>query len=130
MLKSLLYNNFIVCNKDNSSSLCEPCQLGKFIRLPFFRLNNVENNVFDVIHSDIRTSLISSISGIQYNVIFINYNSQVNVSRSAGGRDLEAITHQSFAPKQRRFNTYLSFMSSRQEHIYRNIPRHLRFISY
>lgn len=38
VLKSLISNNIILCNKDNSSALCEPCQLGKIVRLPFYNL--------------------------------------------------------------------------------------------
>lgn len=71
VLKYLLSNNSIIYNKGSSSLLCVPCQLGKFVSLPFFRSNNVASNIFDIIHFDIWTSPVSSISRIRYYVIFL-----------------------------------------------------------
>ncbi|KAI3768082.1 hypothetical protein L2E82_18514 [Cichorium intybus] len=62
VLKSLVSNKFIACNKDANSISCHACKLGKFVRLPFLNSNSVVANAFDIIHSDIWTSPITSIS--------------------------------------------------------------------
>lgn len=66
----LLSNNFISCNKIVSDVICNACQLGKHVILPFYSSNKVVNYSFDLIHSHIWTSPLPSLSGLKYYVIF------------------------------------------------------------
>lgn len=75
VLQFLLSNKFITCNKDSIYVTCNSCNLGKHVRLPFTSSISVVSNAFDIIHSDIWTSPISSISGINYYVLFLDHYS-------------------------------------------------------
>ncbi|GJX09187.1 ribonuclease H-like domain-containing protein [Tanacetum coccineum] len=74
VLRHLVSNNFISCNKEKPHVLCHACQLGKHVRLPFVSSNTVVTSCFDIIHSDVWTSPISSLSGFKYYfVLFRTY---------------------------------------------------------
>ncbi|GKC82302.1 hypothetical protein Tco_1138019 [Tanacetum coccineum] len=65
MLRRLVSRNFISCNKEKPPVLCHACQLGKHIRLPFVSSNTSVTSRFDIVHSDVWTSPISSLSGFK-----------------------------------------------------------------
>ena len=73
VLRLLALNKLISYNKTKSMTLCNACQLGKQVRLPFLLSNSVVSNLFDIVHSDVWTSPLPSVSGIQYYVIFLNH---------------------------------------------------------
>ncbi|PWA99952.1 ribonuclease H-like domain-containing protein [Artemisia annua] len=75
VLRRLVSNNFISCNKEKPPVLCHACQLGKHVRLPFVSSDTIVNACFDVIHSDVWTSPISSLSGFKYYVLFLDHYS-------------------------------------------------------
>ncbi|GJV46170.1 ribonuclease H-like domain-containing protein [Tanacetum coccineum] len=52
--------NLISCNKSKLSALCHACQLGKHVKLPFYSYEFSVQSVFEIIHSDLWTSPISS----------------------------------------------------------------------
>ncbi|GKE18600.1 hypothetical protein Tco_1426177, partial [Tanacetum coccineum] len=52
VLRHLVSNNFISCNKEKPHVLCHACQLGKHVRLPFVSSNTVVASCFEIIHSD------------------------------------------------------------------------------
>nr|GFA70510.1 ribonuclease H-like domain-containing protein [Tanacetum cinerariifolium] len=56
--------------------LCHACQLGKHVRLSFVNSNTVVTSCFDIIHSDVWTSPIPSLSGFKYYVLFFDHYSQ------------------------------------------------------
>ncbi|GKE76298.1 ribonuclease H-like domain-containing protein, partial [Tanacetum coccineum] len=62
VLRSLVSNNLISCNKTQSSVLCHACQLGKHVRIPFSLSETIVKAPFDIIHSDLWTSPITSVS--------------------------------------------------------------------
>ncbi|GJZ05840.1 reverse transcriptase domain-containing protein [Tanacetum coccineum] len=62
VLRLLVSNNLISCNKTQSSVLCHACQLGKHVRLPFSLSETIVKAHFDIIHSDLWTSPITSVS--------------------------------------------------------------------
>ncbi|GJY09148.1 hypothetical protein Tco_0377333 [Tanacetum coccineum] len=66
VLCHLVSNNFISCNKEKPSVLCPASQLGKHVRLQFVSSNTLVTSCFDIIHSDLWTSPIPSISGFKY----------------------------------------------------------------
>ncbi|GKB22141.1 ribonuclease H-like domain-containing protein, partial [Tanacetum coccineum] len=51
-------------------------ELGKHVKLPFVSSSSSVASSFDIIHSDIWTSLIPSLSGFQYYVLFLDHYSQ------------------------------------------------------
>ncbi|GJY65645.1 ribonuclease H-like domain-containing protein [Tanacetum coccineum] len=73
VLRHLVSNNFISCNKEKPPMLCHSCQLGKHVRLPFVSSNTVVTSCFDIIHSDVLTSPISSLSGFKYYIIISHH---------------------------------------------------------
>ncbi|GKA37805.1 ribonuclease H-like domain-containing protein [Tanacetum coccineum] len=76
VLRPLVSSNFISCTKEKPPVLCHACQLGKHARLPFVSSNTVVTFCFDIIHSDVWTSPIPSLSGFKYYVLFLDHYSQ------------------------------------------------------
>ncbi|GKB27817.1 ribonuclease H-like domain-containing protein [Tanacetum coccineum] len=76
VLRRLVSSNFISYNKEKPPVLCHACQLGKHVRLPFVSSSTVISSCFDIIHSDVWTSPIPSISGFKYYVFFLDHYSQ------------------------------------------------------
>ncbi|GJR79247.1 ribonuclease H-like domain-containing protein [Tanacetum coccineum] len=64
VLRSLVSNNFISCNKTKSLVLSHACQLGKHVQLPFSLSETIVKSPFDIIHSDLWTSPLSSITAL------------------------------------------------------------------
>ncbi|GJU32996.1 ribonuclease H-like domain-containing protein [Tanacetum coccineum] len=73
VLRRLESSHFISCNKSKLSALCHACQLGKHTKLPFYSSVSHVASVFDIVHSDLWTSPISSESGIKYYAIFLDH---------------------------------------------------------
>lgn len=59
-------------SNSNKTSLCDYCQLGKSKRLPFSASHRQTLTPLSLIHTDIWTSPITSISGYKYYVVFID----------------------------------------------------------
>lgn len=71
-LKALASSSSISITKTDLTTLCHACQLGKQVRLPFYNSSSVVSQPFELIHSDLWTSPVSSISGIKYDLIFLD----------------------------------------------------------
>ncbi|KAJ9565218.1 hypothetical protein OSB04_001184 [Centaurea solstitialis] len=67
----LVSRKFIACSSQ-SSALCHVCQLGKHCRLPFSLSTTKTSRVFELIHSDLWTSPVISLSGFKYYVLFLD----------------------------------------------------------
>ncbi|GJU86194.1 ribonuclease H-like domain-containing protein [Tanacetum coccineum] len=76
VLRHLVCNNVISCNKEKPPVLCHACQLGKHVRLPFVSSSTIVTLCFEIIHSDVWTSPIPSLSGFKYYVLFLDHYSQ------------------------------------------------------
>ncbi|GKB87010.1 ribonuclease H-like domain-containing protein [Tanacetum coccineum] len=76
VLRRLVSHNFISCNKEKPPALCHACQLGKHVRLSFASSNTLVTYFFDIVHSDVWTSPIPSLSGYKYYVLFFDHYSQ------------------------------------------------------
>jgi histone deacetylase 1/2 len=61
-----------LCNKDNSPSVCHACQLGRHIRLPFHTSGSRASSAFDLIHCDLWTSPVISVSGYKYYLVTLD----------------------------------------------------------
>ncbi|GJU75919.1 ribonuclease H-like domain-containing protein [Tanacetum coccineum] len=70
VLRRLVSNNFISCNKEKPHVLCHACQQDKHVRLPFVSSDTMVTSCFDIIHSDVWTSSIPSLSGFKYCLVF------------------------------------------------------------
>jgi histone deacetylase 1/2 len=55
-----------------SPSLCDACQLGKHVRLPFVSSSSVTYVPFQLVHADIWTSPVISFSGFKYYLVLID----------------------------------------------------------
>ncbi|KAJ9565668.1 hypothetical protein OSB04_001634 [Centaurea solstitialis] len=67
----LMSCKFISCS-GKTSSVCHACQLGKHCRLPFSVSSTKTSRVFELIHSDLWTSPVTSLSGFKYYVLFLD----------------------------------------------------------
>ncbi|KAJ9567646.1 hypothetical protein OSB04_003612 [Centaurea solstitialis] len=67
----LVSRKFIACSSQ-TSILCHACQLGKHCRLPFSLSTTKTSRVFELIHSDLWTSHVTSLSGFKYYVLFLD----------------------------------------------------------
>ncbi|GKB54896.1 ribonuclease H-like domain-containing protein, partial [Tanacetum coccineum] len=52
VLRRLVSNNVISCNKEKPPVLCHACQLGKHVRLPFVSSTTIVSSCFEIVHSD------------------------------------------------------------------------------
>jgi hypothetical protein len=69
----LLSEFCLPCNKDLHDPLvCESCQQGKHVRLPFSSSSSYSSFPFDLLHCDIWTSPHTSISGFQYYLVILD----------------------------------------------------------
>ncbi|GJX04915.1 ribonuclease H-like domain-containing protein [Tanacetum coccineum] len=75
VLRRLVSNNVISCNKEKPRVLCHACQLGKHVRLPFVSSSTIVTSCFEIIHSDVWTSPIPSLYGFKYYVLFLDHYS-------------------------------------------------------
>lgn len=64
--------NFISCNKDFPGGLCHAYQLGKHRKLPFYPSNTFSRAPFEIIHSDLWTSLVLILTGFPYYIYFLD----------------------------------------------------------
>jgi hypothetical protein len=64
-LSSLSRSSFIQCTS-KKHDFCHACQLGKHTRLPFCSSSHCAEHLFDLIHIDLWTSPIVSVSGSMY----------------------------------------------------------------
>lgn len=71
-LKSLLSSNALRCNKQDHTSVCDACQLDKQIKLSFHSSDSTVTAPFDIVHSDLWTSPVLSLSGHKYYVLFLD----------------------------------------------------------
>jgi hypothetical protein len=64
-LSQVLSSFDFTCNKDCSSA-CNSCRLGKHTRLPFSSSNTVTSAPFQLLHYNVWTSPVPSVSGFQF----------------------------------------------------------------
>ena len=69
----LISSRSMPCNKHYKPISCRACNLGKHIRLPFYSSSSTVNNCFDIVHSDLWESPVTSISGIKYYIVFLDH---------------------------------------------------------
>jgi hypothetical protein len=70
-LYSLSRSSFIQCTS-TKHDFCHACQLGKHTRLPFCSSSYRVEHPFDLIHLDLWTSLVVSVSGSRYYLVILD----------------------------------------------------------
>jgi hypothetical protein len=70
-LSSLSRSSFISCTS-TTHDFCHACQLGKHTRLPFSSSSSRAEKAFDLLHLDLWTSLIISVSSSKYYLIILD----------------------------------------------------------
>jgi histone deacetylase 1/2 len=71
-LQSLASSASIPFSKPADVSLCHACQLGRHVRLPFSSSLSRASRNFDLIHCDLWTSPIISVSGFKYYLVIVH----------------------------------------------------------
>jgi len=56
----------------NKDQVCDSCLMGKSKQLPFLPSNRLSTTIFELVHTDLWTSPIPSISGCKYYLIFVD----------------------------------------------------------
>jgi hypothetical protein len=71
VLSNLSRSSFIHCTS-NKHKFCHACQLGKHTRLPFHSSSHRAEHPFDLIHLDLWTSPVVSVSGSMYYLVILD----------------------------------------------------------
>jgi hypothetical protein len=71
-LSKLITSSVISCNKDDANHICHVCQLGRHARLPFSSSSSRASHNFDLIHCNLWTSPIVSVSGYKYYLVILD----------------------------------------------------------
>ena len=72
-LSSILSEFSIPCNRDSHNpTVCESCQLGKHVRLPFSTSFSSSTFPFELLHCDLWTSPHNSVSGFKYYLVILD----------------------------------------------------------
>jgi hypothetical protein len=72
VLSQLSRSSVITCPRTSSESLCHACQLGRHIRLPFPTSLSRAVRAFDLIHCDLWTYPVPSVSGYNYYLVILD----------------------------------------------------------
>jgi hypothetical protein len=70
-LSSLSWSSFIQCTS-KKHDFCHACQLGKHTRLPFYSSSHRAEHPFDLIHLDLWTSHVVSVSDSKYYLVILD----------------------------------------------------------
>jgi hypothetical protein len=70
-LSKLLSDSSVVCSR-RTHDFCQACQLGRHTRMPFVSSTSCAHNIFDLIHCDMWTSPVVSVSGHKYYLLIID----------------------------------------------------------
>jgi hypothetical protein len=70
-LSSLSRSSFIQCTS-NKHDFCHACQLGKHTKLPFCSSSHRAEHTFDLMHLDLWTSHVVSVSGSKYYLVILD----------------------------------------------------------
>jgi hypothetical protein len=73
-LSKMLSDSSVVCNRHNHD-FCRACQLGRHTRMPFVSSTSRADTIFDLIHCDLWTSPVVSVSGHKYYLLILDHHS-------------------------------------------------------
>ena len=71
-LMQLSRSSDIRCTRAHDEHLCHACQLGRHVRLPFSSSSSHAARIFDLVHCDLWTSPVISISGYKYYLVVVD----------------------------------------------------------
>jgi hypothetical protein len=74
VLSKLSHDSSVVCSR-HTHDLCHACQLGRHICLPFVSFYSHADNNFDLIHCDLWTSPVGSVSDYKYYMVILDDHS-------------------------------------------------------
>jgi hypothetical protein len=72
VLSKLSSTSAITCPQSRVVSLCHDCQFGRHVRLPFPSSSTLALQPFDLIHCDLWTSHVLSVSGYMYYLVILD----------------------------------------------------------
>jgi hypothetical protein len=74
VLSKVSHDSSVICSR-RCHDLCHACKLGHHIRLPFVSSNSHADDNFDLIHCDLWTSPVVSVSGYKYYLVILDDHS-------------------------------------------------------
>ena len=72
VLAQLIRSTDVPCTRALAEHLCHACQLGRHVRLPFSSSSSHAAHAFDLVHCDLLTSPVLSISGYKYYLVVVD----------------------------------------------------------
>jgi hypothetical protein len=72
VMSKLCSSSTVSCSRGSFEHHCHACQLGSHVRLPFLTSSSRAACIFDLIHYDVWTSSVISISGYKYYLIILD----------------------------------------------------------
>ena len=72
VLAQLRRSTDVPCTRAPAEHLCHACQLGRHVRLPFSFSSSHAAHAFDLIHCDLWTSPVLSMSGYRYYLVIVD----------------------------------------------------------
>src|SRR6185295_14958895 len=72
VLAQLRRSTDVPCTRAPAEHLCHACQLGRHVRLPFSVSSSHAAHAFDLIHCDLWTSPVLSMSGYRYYLVIVD----------------------------------------------------------
>ena len=72
VLAQLSRSTDVPCIRASAEHLCHACQLGRHVRLPFSSSSSHAAYAFDLIHCDMWTSPVLSMSGYKYYLVVVD----------------------------------------------------------
>jgi histone deacetylase 1/2 len=71
-LAQLSCSAHLPCTRAPNEHLCHACQLGRHVRLPFSCSSSRATHAFDLVHRDLWTSPVPSMSGFKYYLVVVD----------------------------------------------------------
>ena len=72
VLAQLSRSTDVPCTTAPAEHLCHACQLGRHVRLSFSSSSSHVTHVFDLVHCDLWTSPVLSLSGYKYYLVVVD----------------------------------------------------------
>ncbi|WVZ65392.1 LOW QUALITY PROTEIN: hypothetical protein U9M48_014766 [Paspalum notatum var. saurae] len=87
----------VPCTRAPDEHLCHACQLGRHVRLPFSTSSSHADHIFDLVHCDLWTSPVLSISGYKYYlVVSTQFGLTIKAIQCDNGREFDNNASRSF----------------------------------
>jgi hypothetical protein len=127
VLSKLSHDSSVICSW-RTHNLCHACKLGHHTHLPIVSYNSHADNNFDLIHYDMWTSPIVSISGYKYYIVILDDHSHFvwTFPLSVKSHTFSTLSN-FFAYVSTQFGRTIKVIQCNNDHDFDNAPSHTFF---